>query len=93
MGNQGREPLLKLLDKAWLECENLALTSAAEQRWEDHFGWEHAADIVHTAQWRVLDSGESAQEVADFIRCEIWHLRSTPKRVLACLERKLRRCR
>ena len=82
-----------LFDEAWRECHDRALATAAEARWVEHFAWEAASDVVHTAEWRVLAEGASLQEAADFLRTALWDVRTpAPKRVLARLERKLRRC-
>lgn len=81
-----------LFDEARKECHDRALAAAAEQRWDEHLAWEAASDVVHTAEWRVIAEGASLQEAADFLSTALWHVwMPAPKRVLAKLERKLRR--
>jgi hypothetical protein len=81
-----------LFDEARKECHDRALATAAEKRWDEHLAWEAASDVVHTAEWRVIAEGASLQEAADFLMRSLWDVRTpAPKRVLARLERKLRR--
>jgi len=81
-----------LFDEAREECHDRALATAAEKRWDEHLDWEAASDVVHTAEWRVIAEGASLQEAADFLKTALWDVRTpAPKRILARLERKLRR--